>query len=80
MRSHCSLCLRKTASWRIFFHTSKELQPMRLKKLMRVQHPSVVCEELGSAATTVMRAVGVCSTGWVSNATTVVATTLTKCL
>jgi hypothetical protein len=53
---------------------------MRLKKLMRVQHPSVVCEELGSAATTVMRAVRVCSTGWVSNATTVVATTLTKCL
>lgn len=80
MRSPCSPCRKKMASWRTCYRISRALRRMRLRMLPRLLRLFAVLEELGLAATIAILDAGLPSTGLVSNAITAEATIQIRCL
>lgn len=80
MRSACSPCRKKMASWRTCYHTWKALQQTRLRMLPRPLRLFAVLEELGSAVMIATLDAGLLSTGLVSNVITAEAITPIRCL
>ena len=80
MRSPCSLCRKKMASWRTCCLILRALRRMRLRMLPRLPLLFVDLEGPGSVATIAILDAGLLSTGLVSSVITVEASIQIKCL